>query len=101
MAKRKRNGVHGNAVKKPAVMATGIPSPPHDAATPPATTTTSTTPTNAYAVISPEEIDVTVETLQTLAEHPALIKSKACKELRTAVYAFRQASTTGLIAAGE
>ncbi|KAF2127032.1 prolyl 4-hydroxylase [Dothidotthia symphoricarpi CBS 119687] len=84
MAKRKRSGAPANAVKK-AATATGIPSPPHDSH-----------PTNTYSVISPEEIDVTVETLRTLAEHPALIKSKACKELRTAVYDFRQACTTGL-----
>jgi len=91
MAKRKRNSAHANAVKKPTT--TGIPSPPHDAA--------SLEPSNVHSIISPEEIEVTVETLQTLTEHPALIKSKACKDLRTAVYDFRQACTTGMNSAGE
>ncbi|KAF2822513.1 prolyl 4-hydroxylase [Ophiobolus disseminans] len=86
MAKRKRTGAHTNAVKKSTT--TGIPSPPHD--------TSSLEPLNVHSIISPEEIEVTVETLQTLAEHPALIKSKACKDLRTAVYGFRQACTTGM-----
>ncbi|KAI9155599.1 oxidoreductase [Paramyrothecium foliicola] len=50
---------------------------------------------NLNAIISPEEIDITVDTLQTLAGNPAVIKSKACRELRSAVYDFRQACTTG------
>lgn len=50
---------------------------------------------NLSAVISTEELDITVETLQTLAGNPAVIKSKACRELRSAVYDFRQACTTG------
>jgi hypothetical protein len=91
MAKRKRSGVHTNAVKKPST--TGIPSPPHD--------TNPLEPSNVHTIISPEEIEISVETLQTLAEHPALIKSKACKDLRTAVYGFRQACTTGLNSAGK
>ncbi|RMZ70095.1 prolyl 4-hydroxylase [Pyrenophora seminiperda CCB06] len=53
-------------------------------------------PASVHSVISSEEIEVAVETLQTLSEHPLLIKSKACKDLRTAVYDFRQACTTGL-----
>ncbi|KAL5116336.1 hypothetical protein ACEQ8H_005794 [Pleosporales sp. CAS-2024a] len=89
MAKRKRNNAHANAVKKPAT--NGIPSPPQE--------TNPLEPTNVDSVISSEEIEVAVETLQALAEHPVLIKSKACKELRTAVYGFRQACTTGLNAA--
>ena len=91
MAKRKRNGAHANAVKKP--ITAGIPSPPHDTSLP--------EPSNVHSITSPEEIEVTVETLQALAEHPALIKSKACKDLRTAVYDFRQACTTGLNSSGE
>jgi hypothetical protein len=91
MAKRKRNNTHANAVKKPAT--NGIPSPPQDS--------NLLEPANVHSVISSEEIEVTVETLHTLAEHPALIKSKACKDLRTAVYDFRQACTTGLNSAGK
>jgi hypothetical protein len=90
MAKRKRNNAQANAVKKPAT--NGIPSPPQE--------TNPLEPANVHSVISSEEIEVTVETLQTLAEHPVLIKSKACKDLRTAVYGFRQACTTGLNSAG-
>ncbi|EAT92035.1 hypothetical protein SNOG_00540 [Parastagonospora nodorum SN15] len=86
MAKRKRNNAQTNAVKKPAT--NGIPSPPQE--------TNPLEPANVHSVISSEEIEVTVETLQTLAKHPVLIKSKACKDLRTAVYGFRQACTTGL-----
>lgn len=92
MAKRKRNNAHTNAVKKQ-ITTSGIPSPPHD--------TNSLEPSSVHSVISPEEIEVTVETLQTLSGHPTLIKSKACKDLRTAVYDFRQACTTGLNSAGE
>ncbi len=90
MAKRKRNNVHTNAIKK--TNTTGIPSPPHD--------TNALEPSNVHSIISSEEIEVAVETLQTLTEHPNLIKSKACKDLRTAVYDFRQACTTGLNSAG-
>jgi hypothetical protein len=90
MAKRKRNGAHANAVKKPST--TGIPSPPQES--------NPLEPANVHSVISSEEIEVTVETLQTLTAHPLLIKSKACKDLRTAVFDFRQACTTGLNSAG-
>ncbi len=57
-------------------------------------------PERMHAVVSPEEVELAVDTLQTLSQHPAIIKSKACKALRTAVYDFRQASTTGMLAAG-
>ncbi|KAI0436137.1 prolyl 4-hydroxylase [Xylaria telfairii] len=53
------------------------------------------------SVISEEEIAITVETLDSLAQHPALIKSKACRNLRTAVYGFKQACTTGMNTIGE
>ena len=46
------------------------------------------------------QFELTVDTLRTLAKHPGVIKSKACKELRTAVYDFRQACNTGVNAAG-
>ncbi|KAF2427516.1 prolyl 4-hydroxylase [Tothia fuscella] len=55
-----------------------------------------TEPKSLNTLISEEELDVTVETLQTLTEYPNLIKSKACKDLRGAVYDFRQACTIGL-----
>ena len=47
-------------------------------------------------VISDEELDITIETLTTLAQHPSLTKSKLCRNLRTAVYDFRQSCTTGV-----
>lgn len=47
-----------------------------------------------------DDLDLAVDTLTTLSQHPNVIKSKACKDLRTAVYEFRQACTTGLNASG-
>lgn len=52
-------------------------------------------------VVSEEELDITVDTLRTLAANPSLIKSKACKDLRAAVFDFKQASTTGALAASD
>lgn len=46
------------------------------------------------------DLEIAIDTLNTLAEHPNVIKSKACKDLRTAVYEFRKACTTGLNAGG-
>ena len=47
-----------------------------------------------------DDLDIAIDTLNTLAENPSVIKSKACKDLRTAVYEFRQACTTGQNASG-
>lgn len=46
-------------------------------------------------LIAEEDIEISVDTLKILAQNPSLIKSKACKELRTAVFDFRNACTTG------
>ncbi|KAK5992024.1 hypothetical protein PT974_05420 [Cladobotryum mycophilum] len=54
---------------------------------------------NLQTVISDEELDITIETLTTLAQYPSLTKSKLCRTLRTAVYDFRQSCTTGVNAA--
>lgn len=51
-------------------------------------------------VVPEEDLEITVETLRALVENPGLIKSKACKDLRTAVFEFRKACTTGFNAAG-
>lgn len=51
--------------------------------------------------LSDDDLDLAIDTLKTLAENPSVIKSKACKDLRTAVYDFRQACTTGLNAAAD
>ncbi|KAG9234412.1 hypothetical protein BJ875DRAFT_461593 [Amylocarpus encephaloides] len=48
-----------------------------------------------------DDIDLAIDILQTLASNPIVIKSKPCKELRTAVYDFRQACTTGMNAAAD
>ncbi|KND92854.1 hypothetical protein TOPH_02899 [Tolypocladium ophioglossoides CBS 100239] len=56
-------------------------------------------PKSLQTVISEEELDVTIETLTTLAQYPSLTKSKACKNIRVAVYEFRQSCTTGVSAA--
>jgi hypothetical protein len=47
-----------------------------------------------------DDLDIAIDTLNTLAVNPSVIKSKACKDLRTAVYEFRQACTTGFNASG-
>ncbi|KAL6355482.1 hypothetical protein LRP88_11075 [Fusarium phalaenopsidis] len=53
-------------------------------------------PKNLHTVVSTEELEITIDTLNSLAQYPGLIKSKFCKDLRGAVYDFRQACTTGV-----
>ncbi|PLB48699.1 hypothetical protein P170DRAFT_436465 [Aspergillus steynii IBT 23096] len=65
---------------------------------PPADVTT-LDPTHLNTIVADEELDITIETLAALTQHPGLTKSKACKDLRVAVYDFRQACTTGANAA--
>lgn len=48
-----------------------------------------------------EDIELAVDTLTTLAANPAVIKTKACKDLRTTVYEFSKACTTGLNATSD
>lgn len=48
-------------------------------------------------LVPDEDLEITVDTLRALAENPGLIKSKACRDLRAAVFDFRQACTTGSI----
>ena len=48
-----------------------------------------------------DDLDLAIDTLTTLAQHPSVIKSKTCKDLRTAVYDFRQACTIGVNAGGD
>lgn len=90
-AKRKRNAQLEDPRKNPktqvATGATLVTPPPDD-------------PKSIHTVISEEELEITVDTLKTLAQFPGLIKTKACKDLRVASYDFRQACTTGSIAAG-
>ncbi|KAL2211271.1 prolyl 4-hydroxylase [Sarocladium strictum] len=53
-------------------------------------------PKSVQSVVHEDDLDITCDTLATLAKYPSLIKSKACKDLRVAVYDFRQASTVGM-----
>ncbi|KAL8409832.1 hypothetical protein RB594_008062 [Gaeumannomyces avenae] len=53
-------------------------------------------PSNLHSVISNEELEIAVETLSTLAKNPGLIKAKQCKDLRAAVFDFRQSCTSGV-----
>ncbi|KAF2712648.1 prolyl 4-hydroxylase [Pleomassaria siparia CBS 279.74] len=43
----------------------------------------------------PDDLEIAVDALNTLTANPSVIKTKACKDLRTAVYQFGQACTTG------
>jgi hypothetical protein len=57
-------------------------------------------PTHLNEIVSDEELHTTIETLGALSQYPNLTKTKACKDLRVAVYDFRQACTTGVNTAG-
>ncbi|PYH91747.1 hypothetical protein BO71DRAFT_485999 [Aspergillus ellipticus CBS 707.79] len=85
-AKRKRNAQADLPQKAP--KPSSIPTPPPDGAT--------REPKNLNTIIPAEDLDIAIETLTTLAQYPSLTKSKACKDLRVAVYGFRQACTTGV-----
>lgn len=58
-------------------------------------------PKHLASVISDEDLEITIDTLETLSKYPSLIKSKACKDLRVAAYDFRTACTTGLNTAND
>lgn len=69
----------------------------------PAITLTGSTfePKLLQTVVPDEDLEITVDTLRALAENPGLIKSKACRDLRAAVFDFRQACTTGALASAD
>lgn len=92
MAKRKHKNNQATAVKKQATSTVLYKSDPKEL-------TAREAAECVYSVVAPEDVEIAVETLQALAEHPAIIKSKSCKDLRTAVFNFRQACTTGVNAA--
>jgi hypothetical protein len=48
-----------------------------------------------------EDIELAIDTLNTLKANPAVIKTKACKDLRTVVYEFGKACTIGLNATSD
>lgn len=91
-AKRKRNAKAQQAQK----MAKLEPA----AAAPITTTAADLEPQSLHSVISEEELEIATDTLATLAKYPNLTKSKHCKDLRVAVYEFRQSCTTGVNSAG-
>lgn len=86
-AKRKRNALANSPHKFPKLSEI-ITTPPDP--------NSSAEPKSLQTVISDEEFETTIETLSLLAGHPNIIKSKACKDLRVAVWEFRQACTTGV-----
>ncbi|KAB8556590.1 hypothetical protein FH972_025627 [Carpinus fangiana] len=85
-AKRKRAEKAEAAHKLPKV--SGNITPPPDG--------TSFEPKNLQTLVDEDELEITIDTLNLLSEYPGLIKSKTCKDLRVAVYNFRQACTTGV-----
>lgn len=87
-APKRKQAVQVDLPKKIAKI-TGITTPPPDSSS-------NFQATSLRTLVSDEELEIAVETLATLAQHPSLIKSKACKDLRVAVYDFRQACATGL-----
>ncbi|PSR78668.1 hypothetical protein BD289DRAFT_485932 [Coniella lustricola] len=56
---------------------------------------------NLATLVPEEDLEITVDTLRLLADNASLIKSKGCKDLRAAVFAFRQACTTGAVSAAD
>lgn len=99
--KRQHNAQSTRPNKKSAVSATLPLSPSPDAPPRSLKSAGQLDPKSLASVVSEEEIEIAVETLDSLAQHPALIKSKACRNLRTAVYGFRQACTTGMNTVGK
>lgn len=93
--KRKRVAAQANVSNKISKIS---PSAPETRTDEPAIA--STEPKHLKTLVSDEELETTVETLKALAEFPGVIKSKACRELRGAVYKFRHACTTGVNTAG-
>jgi len=98
MAKRKRS-VQVPSGKK--IQRTPKLPTPHDSDESPQDATNSQSNLHAHSIVSQEELELAVDTLRTLTQYPAAVKGKACQSLRTAVYDFRQACTTGVNAAGQ
>ncbi|KAH6666818.1 hypothetical protein B0J14DRAFT_548937 [Halenospora varia] len=91
-AKRKHIGAQGDAIQKKQKTTTIATPPPDNCAV--------EEPKTIQALgLHEDDIELAIDTLHTLTENPTVIKSKACRDLRTAVYEFRQACTTGFNAA--
>lgn len=91
-SKKRQQGIQNGGPTKKVKQAAIISPPPEEEL--------SAEPQSLHSVVPEEDYEIAIDTLKSLAEHPKLIKSKACKELRTAVYGFRQACTTGFNASG-
>jgi hypothetical protein len=90
-SKRKLNPQNGDGSMKKAKLAATVSGTLHDAE-----------PKTLQSVgLHPDDLDLAIDTINTLAESPGIIKSKSCKELRTAIYNFRKACTTGLNSVNE
>ncbi|KAF5004687.1 hypothetical protein FDECE_8829 [Fusarium decemcellulare] len=87
--RKQQNAQPSHPNKAPKTATAAVLTPPPDAGA-------QFEPKNLHTVVSTEELDITIETLTSLAQYPSLIKSKWCKDLRVAVYDFRQACTTGV-----
>lgn len=87
-AQKRKRAAQSEDPRKHSKPTTTVPPSPPDSDTPIEAKSLAT-------IASDEELDITIETLLTLSQHPSLIKTKQCKDLRTAVYDFRQACTTG------
>ena len=83
-AKRKRQAQTEGSHKLIRTAIATITPPPEDAAT--------SQPLPLASLVDDDELETTVQTLNLLAQHPIVIKTKGCKDLRAAVYDFRQAS---------
>jgi hypothetical protein len=68
---------------------------PHTIVTPPPDGDVGAPKTISSIGLLPDDLEIAVDALNTLASNPSVIKSKQCKDLRTAVYQFGQACTTG------
>jgi hypothetical protein len=68
---------------------------PHTIVTPPPDGDVGAPKTISSIGLFPDDLEIAVDALNTLASNPSVIKSKQCKDLRTAVYQFGQACTTG------
>ena len=67
--------------------------------TPPPDATAVTKPKTLDALLSNDELETAIDTLNLLSEYPNVTKSKQCKGIRVAVYNFRQACNIGINAA--
>jgi hypothetical protein len=91
-SKRRQQNLPTNVPSKKPKTAAIVTSPPEKDASQPKTIQS--------IGLDDDDLDSAIDTLNALAQNPSVIKSKACKDLRTAVYEFKQACTTGFNASG-